>query len=238
MLIFYIVFPIYLVFAIILLIYQMKSIGKRRHLALTIFHSLTLMIFSPIFIIINKKTRAKYRKNTPWMIEEIEKRKVKYHLVWGTLLFAYRNNNFGDDDIDLGMFREDFNDKNLKAFTEIGFKLSEEWSIGSKVYERTYLHKKRKLSLDIFVVDKGHEKGMSFDEKNNRYSRRPTNIDYDIERIKIADIKSNVPKDIEKYLEWAYGDWKKPDKKYHWFYGPSKYPATIINDANIKYKKY
>ena len=52
-----------------------------------------------------------------------------------------------------------------------------------------------------------------------------------IKKIKIDDLKINIPYDPEKYLEYLYGkNWKVPKKNYIWY----KDSAALISSDRLK----
>lgn len=236
MLIYLIPITTYIILVALILFILIKHKGRSKHIAEIIFHSLTLMIFYPIFMLLESIKRRKYDRVTRNELALFAKKQLKFHLVFGGFLFYYRNKNFKDDDLDIAVFRKDFNDEFSKILIECGYFKIEEWSLDGKVMEQHWV--KENFSMDVFVIDSKNYFAPTFDEKNSRYGRRPTNLAYDVTEYEIDGIKFMAPSNPVEYLSWNYGDWQKPDPNYHWLYGATSTPNTIIESKSIGYKKY
>ena len=215
-----------------------KKWNKKNHILLNIFYAITLLIFYPLEIIYFHLLRNKYNKTTKVVLTSLNKYGFKYHIVFGTFLFAFRDKNFRDTDIDICVYRKDFTKEQQETIKNLGFVLSEQWSLDGKISEQTYKHPKLKISMDIFHISRGEEFAPTFDEKNKRYARRPETLKYSLKEYTINGVVCNGPADGEKYLKWNYGIWKVKDSNYHWLHGSSSNPTIIVNDANIKYEKF
>ena len=216
-------------------ILQFKYYNYKNHFILKIFYILILMF--PFFIekFIEKLIRLKYRINTPIIIKILNEEKIKFHAVFGTFLFMIRNNNFGDNDIDFAIWKNEWNEKEiLFKLTKRGFVLKEKYFFNNELNELCFNHKKYNISMDIFIIDKNKSNGIGFDEKNHRYCIRPTNYSYSLKKYKVQGVEIYGPNMASEYLTWMYGKWEKPDENYHWFYGPSIFKNKIVNSNNIK----
>lgn len=238
MLFIYISIFFYLILSSLSFFFVFKKWNKKNHILLNIFYGITLLIPYPIEYMIEKMVRSKYNKITPIILKKLQDENIKFHIVFGTFLFAYRNKNFSDIDIDIAIYREDFSEQTKKSLSDLGFELKEEWYLDEQLSEQTYSHKKYNISMDIFHMSKESGFAPIFDEKNNRYSRRPQKYKYNLKELKINDVKVMGPQKPEEYLKWNYGNWKDKDSNYHWFYGSSSSSTIIVENANIKYKKY
>lgn len=238
MLILVISLPIYLVVATFLFLLGRKKYSARHTWWLSLIHAITIWITFIFEIMWIRSIRAKYNKRIPKVINSLNKSNLKYHLVYGPLLFAYRDGTFSDNDMDICMYYDDYNYEANEILKNLGFVLKEEWYLDGVLKEQTYINKIFKVDMDIFFIGKGEEFAPVFDEKNNRYSRRENTYKYDLADFTVDEITVKAPSNIEEYLEWVYGDWQKPDPNFHWLYGSSNKPSILVENANIEYKKY
>lgn len=229
---------IYFISVLFLYFFMKKKYSKKHPWWIILIHALTLtitLLLENFFIILKRK---KYSKKTPVILKKLSDLNIPFHIVFGTLLFSYRNNSFLDDDIDIAVFRDEFNSNHKKEIEKMGFVLSEEWYLNDELCEQTYINKTQKISMDIFHMSRDEEFAPTFDEKHNRYSRRKTSYKYQTKLIGVGGLELLAPSNPEEYLKWNYGQWRKRDSNYHWFYGSSSNPPIIIDNANIKYIKY
>ena len=233
----YIFIPAYVIAILAIYIFITMKYSKKHPWWLKLIHSITLFFTLLLELSFIHLVRSKYKRVTPNVLKDLNKLRFEYHIVYGTFLFAYRDNNFADNDIDIAVFRKDYNSKIIKEMESKSFILKEEWYIGNKLMEQTYVNKKLNVSLDIFIIDSEFE-GLVFDEKNNRYSKRETTFSYKTKKYIFEGITLNAPANATEYLKWIYGEWDKKDPGYHWLYGPSKSPSVIIKSKDIVYKKH
>ena len=230
---------VYILIVIILYTYSQIYLNKKHSWWLNLIHSITLWftyLLEKLWIL---NIRNKYKKQTPKVIELLKELDIKFHIVYGTFLFAYRNNNFADEDIDIGIFEEDFSLNINEKLSKNKFLLQEEWYLDGYLKEQTYVNKTLRISMDIFIISKNKIFAIGFDEKNNRYSKKEDLLLYSLKEINVNGTKVMAPAESKKYLEWIYFEWEKKDPNYHWLYGPSKRPNIIVENAtNIKYIKY
>ena len=233
-------FIIGLLFPLFIAIYlQLFVYNKKNHIALKIFYIITLMIFYPLEKIVEYSIRKKYNKIAPKILNMINGSGIKFHAVYGTFLFMYRNNSFMDNDIDIAVWEKDWNKSNIKVMNGLGFTLEETYLLDGEIKEYCFKHKKLKASLDIFLLKKNNPKAYGFDPNNNRYATKPYDYKYETKTYNINGTKILGPSKPNEYLEWIYGDWKNKDPNYHWLHGSSIRPNIIIKSEKIKViKKY
>ena len=84
----------------------------------------------------------------------LDEAKVPFHLHSGTALGANREHSFieHDSDIDLGVFRRDYNSKIVPYMLKNGFKLSTNMGTLKWGKEFCFIHTKHDIGLDIFIV--------------------------------------------------------------------------------------
>lgn len=230
--------PIWAILAVALFFVLNKKWSKKNHIALNIFYAITLLIPYPLEMLVFFFIRSKYNKATRKVFVSLNKAGFKYHAVFGTFLFAFRDKNFMDTDIDICVYRDEFTKEQEEIVHKLGFKLVEQWSLDNQIAEQSYVSKNGKLHMDIFHIGRGEEFAPTFDEKNNRYARRPRAYKYELAEYEVDGVKFLGPKDGEEYLKWNYGVWEKRDPNYHWLYGSSTHPTIVVENANIEYKKF
>lgn len=148
---------------------------------------------------------------------------IPFHLHSGTALGAHRNKAFiaHDEDIDLGVFVEDYNRKLAGEMYKHGFEPKFSKHFGTIKHGKEYtFYYKNGVPLDIFLIYKGKHKGRNifwygsylgmcnkFPLKTCKWELRP----YKPYNIKFKGVNYKVvPK---KTLVDMYGkDWKKPKK--------------------------
>ena len=155
-----------------------------------------------------KINRKKARENILILRKILEKRNLRWGLVFGTLLGAVRENNFiaHDEDIDIFVFYEDKNKilNLIYKFKEFGFEIAryEKHSLFSIIrnneYIDFYFFKKTffgRRCLDYFIP--------------NIFFKRKVNI-------KFFNKYFPTLNNVHKYLEFQYGkDWRVPKKNSH-----------------------
>lgn len=127
--------------------------------------------------------------------KKLRERKVDYWITAGSLLGFRRNGGIipWDDDIDICV-----NQKDIPKIKDI---LEKSWD-GS-----LYKFKGDGVFIDIFPVDDSYQYiGESRKKWPNEYYVKP----YPLRRSLFHDIQVNIPNEIDKYLDRAYGeDWNK-----------------------------
>lgn len=167
--------------------------------------------------------------NIKMAFEEIQ---IPWFLVYGTLLGACREGKFisHDDDIDIGLFLDDYLETNFKVLEKYGFIKKHEFLVddGNYAREETYLYKG--LSIDIFYFKKkdgyliGHgfsnKEGMSWEETYKVYQGLMV-LEYSFPYQGIASKKFlgsdyPIPLNCEEHLIAHYGkDYMNLGKNWH-----------------------
>jgi len=136
--------------------------------------------------------------------------KVIFWVDGGTLLGFYREGNFpedDEDDIDLGCWdnnltkRQEIIDRCLEA----GFSIYHTW-------EKQIAFKKDDLKIDLFFHGKHKNNAFHFLYKGNKGIPAIVPLKY-FSLLKPFTLKGEnffIPRETESYLEFKYGDWKKP----------------------------
>lgn len=179
---------------------------------------------------------------------------IPFWLDGGTLLGAYRDTGFcedDEDDIDLGMWNDDveFNNNKVDLINiaiQAGFKIYHEWK-----YQIAF--KKEGFKIDLFLHreienDAVHLLyGKSIDSDKTEkwggvvYKYIPAVVPaYFFKNFKVIVFKGHaflMPDRVEEYLTLKYGDWRTPvnRKEYnqnHGCYDP-KYNKVLRPDYNI-----
>jgi hypothetical protein len=146
-------------------------------------------------------------------------------LAWGTLLGYYRDSGFiaHDTDIDLGVLAEDFRRKS--ALIEA---MARKRYVVYKACDYFVSFCRQgcpELRIDVFVFyEKNGQIASSLDEPHlpDLYTYYfPADIFTAFQTVtflKTLDVL--VPVHTERFLEVAYGDWRTPQKEFHYLYGP------------------
>lgn len=154
------------------------------------------------------------KKNFQNIVDILDDMKVSFFLEGGVLLGAIRDNDFikWDWDVEIALFSEDFNNK----FKDILEKLKSE---GFEIlnYNNSLYH----LKINVFKFDGPKIStfsifGWTYNNLNKCYVRKDIKIPkkylIDMKKISFLDRDVLVPTPPEDYLEYKYGDWKKPLK--------------------------
>ena len=113
-----------------------------------------------IFILFYKYSRDNYTYSKPEFKETLEDAKkllddnnIKFHLHSGTALGAIREYDFiqHDRDIDIAIFRHDYNDKIIEIMKN-KFIFLQSYGTVENGLELKFLHKKYNIPLDIFLI--------------------------------------------------------------------------------------
>ncbi|MCK5076069.1 MAG: LicD family protein [Calditrichia bacterium] len=162
----------------------------------------------------------------------LEESKIDYVLEAGTLLGIVRENRLlpWDNDLDVTITRK-FEKKLLKIRWKIwlaGYRTrirKYKRDVGPfkkgtvriiKVQIRKFLFFKRYSLLDIFVKENiAGEYNWTVSEKKPVLKSVPLKFYDEITKFKFDNKEYLVPKDYKGYLEYCYGDWKTPVKKWN-----------------------
>lgn len=184
--------PIWAVLSLCLFFVLNKKWSKKNHIALNIFYAITLLIPYPLELLVFFFIRSKYNKATRQIFVNLNKAGFKYHAVFGTFLFAYRDKNFMDTDIDICVYRDEFTKEQEAIVHKLGFILSEQWSLDGQIAEQSYVSKDGKIHMDIFHIGRKEEFAPTFDEKNNRYARRPKAYTFNVPDFNMTPISWEI----------------------------------------------
>ena len=163
---------------------------------------------------------------------------IPFFLSSGTCLGYFREGNFikYDYDIDIGIFREDYTHKIVKAMKKVGLKLYRTLGDLENGLELSFFLPGTKLGrwakVDIFLHYKDAEKGTvswySYSPDKKRIQYRVNNFGISIENFLGVDV--GVPSPTLEYITQHYGaDWnipKRPRKDYLYYQDP----ASIVKD--------
>ena len=147
--------------------------------------------------------------------EALDFLKVDFVLDGGTLLGAYRDNDFCEDDhddIDLTTLHDSSIAIDIvEALSEKGFELYHYWEKGEKNTAQLSM-KRHGLKIDLMFkeVKRKNAWWTVFQGKKLIYKRVPAKYYNKTELISFQRNEFNIPKETEDYLELRYGDWKTP----------------------------
>ena len=168
-------------------------------------------------------------------IKVFKKHNIKYWAIFGTLLGSVRENKIidTDDDIDLGLLKEDFlkiqnNENNiLNDLRTEGLHLIVSrglWHNKIVLKNRFNNYEKNKIFIDIMCFEKNKDKYIFSDESSRNTWSKAWFFDkelFPLKKGKLNNITINIPNNSIKYLERFYGDckkdkcWKKPRGNAH-----------------------
>lgn len=156
--------------------------------------------------------------------------KIPYFFMAGTLLGCIRENDFigHDEDIDLGIFIGDLDDKLVKALQYKGFSLDR--VLGTKEQGLEYSFLKEGVQVDLFFYYK--EKNYVWHGSWYPYQGQMKLIKYafDYFAIQTTPFKGQdfpIPNMPGHYLETVYGPtWREKDTKWHWALSPKNVKDT------------
>jgi GR25 family glycosyltransferase involved in LPS biosynthesis len=206
----------------------------------------SLIILSYFKPILNQKQMI-FAKTLFDMDDILSENNQPYFLACGTALGAYRENKFieHDEDIDLGIFAENYN-KNIEDKILKKFKLKSRLGSIESGYEINFTHPETNVDIDIFLHYRspegeagGTHEGEPYiwcpsffnlcDKAKNKMCRWKYNFE-DVSPHSFMGREFNLPKPIEQYLKDSYGDWEHP-KKYSYEEGlNSQYKNLITSD--------
>ena len=150
-----------------------------------------------------------------------EEMQVPWFLVYGTLLGACREKKFiaHDDDIDIGLFLDDYSEKISAALERYGFVKKYEFYVDDGKYarEETYLYKDLNIDIFYFKLKKGslighgfsNKEGMSWEETYNTHQGlmvQEYSFPYEgLASIKFLESEYLVPSNFKEHLITHYG---------------------------------
>ncbi len=162
----------------------------------------------------NKFNFKKRTKNLLEVKSIFDSMNIKFFLVHGALLGAYRDNDFikYDEDIELDIFDETFKrhyKKLYKKFIKAGFIVRSTKISSKKKGGKFNLYKsKEKITIRSLYIDENYKKGKYRLTNNFKYLKKffekPS-------KIKFKNKVFTTPGPIEEYLIYVYGDkWRTP----------------------------
>jgi len=158
-------------------------------------------------------------------LAECQALNMRPFLAWGTLLGYYREGGFiaHDYDIDLGLLEDDFSRKEelVQAMKRRGYAIR-----ASNDYFISFAPDGRKrpwIELQLFYR-KNDQIACSIapSHREDLYTYYfPTDIFAEFMAVKFLGwLKVLVPTQTEKFLTVAYGNWRVPQKSWHFIYSP------------------
>lgn len=141
-------------------------------------------------------------------------------LTCGTCLGYYRENDFiaHDDDIDLGAHIYNFDDLKqqelIKGMEEKGFQLAHILGHRKTGLEISFIRNRVGTEWFFHYMGKDCAWCPVWYRMQQYYCYSPDIFD-EFEEVEFKGVKVNVVKQIEKYLEEQYGEWKTPVKGWH-----------------------
>ena len=151
-------------------------------------------------------------KNLIILINALDEHKVRYFVDSGTLLGMYRDKKLipWDWDVELSMTEEEYDKKKniiLNIIDKLNFKIIKINEENKKIdIEKDLDRSINKYSIKVWKLNK--KKEMYF--RNN--FEIPKKFFENICEISCYKRKFNSPCNVEEYLEYMYGDWRKPVK--------------------------
>jgi len=140
---------------------------------------------------------------------------VKFFLSNGTALGYHRNGDFisHDQDIDLGVFIDDWDPNIIEAFVGAGYEAQASGSIDSGL-EYSF-RKGEKVDIFFYYRDEDWWHGIYFGDKSAKYIYKP----FELEEVVFSGLRVLCP--TKDYLNNEFGyDWIHPVKEWHWWYSP------------------
>lgn len=155
-----------------------------------------------------------------------DKHKSRYWMTDGTLLGWYRDNGIvsWDKDVDFAVFNKEWNEKIFWDLIDLGWEIFGVY--GRKKYKQ-YTIIRNKVKTDIFVFYNAKEyvwhtawkKSKEIKDQYNVIQYRYTKP-YNLRQVCYFGQRMYVPENIESVLTQKYGNWKEPERKWDWQYGP------------------
>ena len=148
--------------------------------------------------------------------ESMNEAGIKYWMEFGTLLGAYRDNDFvpNELDLDMGVFLEDA-DKTYQVLVKAGFRLVREFHVvGECGLEQTYEY--RGTTLDVMYFFKKNNQfyctGAAFDLRDINgkpfFAQTTSHVfkPFDVSDFTFKEIECKVPANIEEHLIEIFGE--------------------------------
>jgi len=172
------------------------------------------------------KLNKNFKKHSKFVLGQLnkvfEELNISYWLVYGTLLGVYRDGKFieHDDDIDVGLFLDDYSKDIRVVLQKYGFRLVREILIDNGEYGREETYNLEGIDIDLFyfskkencfkVHDFKNEDDKSWaktiQDKGGLIVRERTFKKFDIIYINFLDSKYPIPNNTHKHLASVYGE--------------------------------
>ena len=169
------------------------------------------------------KLFIKEGRNALYQIDKVFKElEVDFWLEFGTLLGAIREKSFiaHDLDIDIGMFMEDFDEKNEKIFNKYGFKKVKMFLVDNGEYAREETYEYKGVGIDIFYFhrrdneilthtfapEKGKSRYKTIEEKGGLLVRELRYPYSGFMHIEFLGKKFLAPSNLHEHLTASYGE--------------------------------
>jgi fukutin len=226
---------IILIFIALLIILKSTSINKKSEkFANKMRYSKFIMLKQNIYKkILHKTAKVMNRLNIPFFLSS------------GTLLGYYREGKILDHDydIDVGIYREDYNNNIILEMEREGFNNYRNIGDLNRGFEMSFYLPKTRIGkyakIDIFVHNRetiGNKKYIYWAsyKKPDYVDRIKYRVsDFSLKPILFSGVKVNIPSNTEKYLVEHYGkDWrtpKKPGRNGSYYYATS--PTSIVKET-------
>jgi phosphorylcholine metabolism protein LicD/GT2 family glycosyltransferase len=152
------------------------------------------------------------------VIDLLNQNEIRYTLLCGSLLGAYRDKNIieGDDDFDLGLFAEDY-EKVRQLLSDNNIAIKALWRREISILSTPPIPK---CQIDLFFLEKEGSNLYLYSQKPNPLSKKwnlewrrqfPAKYFKEFVPIDFIGLEVMIPKDTEKILEHHYGNWKVKD---------------------------
>ena len=159
-----------------------------------------------------------------------EKVGMKWMIMEGTLLGAYRDHNFVKDDasdIDLGIMEEEFYklDEAIAILYDYGFDFPKIVNVDGEFHGGALV--RGDCHIDLMKMKREGDIVYNLGEMGGLIYEYSADIFDGYSEIEFRGMKLNTPAKIEKYLETRYGDWKTPVGKDEYDYANPKYSPNV-----------
>lgn len=185
------------------------------------------------------------------MLDVLTSAGIRAFLMHGTLLGCVREGSFigHDNDIDLGVFIEEWSDEVLYNIQDAGFKITSKFGFPEQGLE--YSFAKYGIKVDIFCVYYDNDTGTAYAglwvpidkslilKKTHSMDRQLVKLQFSLFTVEpciFLDISCLQPSNPIQMLIEEYGeDWRTPVKKWDWATSHRNRVVTTITHPMVKY---